>query len=201
MLDAREVDRLKKLVALFDSPQGGERDNAVAAAGALLKRHGKSMLDLPSILGGAVAQPERRRSVEEDYIRAAAALRAKQEAEEAARRAREKAQFDADFQEHQRKLEAKWARQDAMKDAHASSINLRIQIQEEAVAAGFAPRDVLRYVRGKLVAQIRAWPEPAKKKPRKTGIRRSANGAGARMAQGRTLSSRPERASNAIRPR
>lgn len=50
-MDAKDIDRLKKFVALFDSPNEGERTNAMAAATALLKRHGKSMVDLPTILG------------------------------------------------------------------------------------------------------------------------------------------------------
>jgi hypothetical protein len=52
MLDAKDIDRLKKFVALFDSANAGERTNAIDAASALLKRHGKSMVDLSNILGG-----------------------------------------------------------------------------------------------------------------------------------------------------
>jgi hypothetical protein len=54
-MDTKEIDRLKKLVALFDSANEGERTNAIGAAGAMLKRHGKSMVDLPNILGGGGA--------------------------------------------------------------------------------------------------------------------------------------------------
>jgi hypothetical protein len=50
MMDAQDLNRLKKLLALGDSANEGERHNAIAAAGALLKRHGKSMVDLSEIL-------------------------------------------------------------------------------------------------------------------------------------------------------
>ena len=36
-MDVKEIERLKKLVALFDSANAGERTNAIDAAGALLK--------------------------------------------------------------------------------------------------------------------------------------------------------------------
>jgi hypothetical protein len=50
-LDPAARDRLVELVAPFDSANEGERTNAITAAGALLKRHGMSMVDLPQIMG------------------------------------------------------------------------------------------------------------------------------------------------------
>lgn len=58
MMDAKEIERLKKLKALFDSPNKGEADNAKAAAATLLKKHGKVLADMDQVLAGQVAQPE-----------------------------------------------------------------------------------------------------------------------------------------------
>jgi hypothetical protein len=238
-MDPREIDRLKKLLALCDSANDGERNNAIAAAGALLKRHGKSMVDLPAILGGATAGKGRAeeeaahwRTMYQSSVRtqkgyedtletyksiletdrrlremqiaaaerrgreqAAAEMRAQgYEAKRATWRGQERAQRAAPERREQeawaqrprmaareraetaawahavvKKAEAKHHAQEQRGAGEADRVRLRIQVQEQAVAAGYAPKDAISYVRRGLLVQIqaRAAQDVPKKKQRR----------------------------------
>src|SRR4051794_14075061 len=58
-LSTSEIDRLRKMQALFDSPNKGEGQAARDRAASLLKAHDMTLADIPSVLKQQVAPPPR----------------------------------------------------------------------------------------------------------------------------------------------
>jgi hypothetical protein len=67
-LDNKELDLLKKLIAVCDSPREGERIAALGRVISKLSSHGLRMMDLPAVFGGGGDQ------VKLDALRAAVKL-------------------------------------------------------------------------------------------------------------------------------
>jgi len=56
-MDPKTTTLLVKIVALFDSPNEGERNNAFSKAQELLEKHGQSMADILEVLTTLGARP------------------------------------------------------------------------------------------------------------------------------------------------